>query len=407
MSKQPKFVLDALKRGGLYINDYETGQQLYYRLARSLGNWENGERLASLKLNKLGIPGHRFWDALSRNDKNGTHNFVIWNTDTLSLLGLTDDSETDAHDYFHSEEYSRAYLDSLDNDSDIQEYGSDDWQRELDTFANGQLDALDYDNEAYRQSIGLQGAWELDWKNGTNSRYDAYSIAVKMDRQGKNPKAIRFATGWEKAPDGHWRYEIQYGNILPEALKKNKNSFALGEIFDAPELFDAYSKISITRKGKNHKFSMRSIRVRFSDLIGEKQYGIFHPKNFSIEIAQSLRLNPKKLRYTLIHEIQHAIQYIEGFAPGGSPENFEAEYQIFKKQEEAINKRFKELDDITGAYDNVLAEMNELKLNGNYPESYSASERLETVRLNSVHGDEYKKLYQQLRDLRKWLDTSR
>ena len=154
MSKQPKKVLNALKNAGLFINDNETGQQLYRRLQEFYGGGDNGEFLASMKLNEAGIPGHRFLDSDSRANGQGTHNFVIWNTDTLRLLGLTEDSEQDAQDYYRAEDYSRAYLDSLDNDSDIQEYTSADWQRELDDFASASLDAREDDgfNDTFRQN---------------------------------------------------------------------------------------------------------------------------------------------------------------------------------------------------------------------------------------------------------------
>ena len=153
MSEQSGHVLEKLKSIGLYRDDYETGQQLYKRLSRDFGGGKEGDRLASMALNDAGIHGHRYWDAWSRTKKEGTHNFVIWNTDTLRLLGLTDDSDEDAQEYYKAEDYYRGYLDSLDNDSDFVDYDSEDYERSINTYANGSLDALEYDGfgEVYRQ----------------------------------------------------------------------------------------------------------------------------------------------------------------------------------------------------------------------------------------------------------------
>lgn len=147
ISEQPQNVLDRLKRAGLYFNDSETGEELYRRIAGELG--EN--KLASMKLNDAGIPGHRFFDNLSRKKEKGTHNFVIWNTDTLHLLGISDDSDEDAQDYFRTQKYYDEYLDSLDNDSYVTEYSRDDENYLIDRQVREMLDALDNNSENYDQ----------------------------------------------------------------------------------------------------------------------------------------------------------------------------------------------------------------------------------------------------------------
>ena len=157
MSQQSEQVLNALKRNGLYLNDNETGEQLYRRLQNQFGGQKKGEKLAAMALNDAGIPGHRFWDRGSRDDKSGTHNFVIWNTDTLRLMGISDDSDQDAQDYYRAEDYSNAYLDSLDNDSDMRNYSDVDYGYDMghiDDLANAHSDSLDSfsDYESYSQA---------------------------------------------------------------------------------------------------------------------------------------------------------------------------------------------------------------------------------------------------------------
>ena len=188
ISEQPEQVYNALKRGGLIINEDETGEQLYRRLQKQFkeehNSWDKAEMLTSQKLNELGIPGHRFWDRVSRNAKSGTHNYVIWNTDTLRLLGLSEDSEQDAQDYFRAEDLRQDELDSLDNDSDVLEYSSVDDMNRLDEYARDSLDAQDDDgfSEIYHQA-------EID-----NSEAIRQLQEVRRKYQGSK--------NWLKAPNG-------------------------------------------------------------------------------------------------------------------------------------------------------------------------------------------------------------
>ena len=549
MEHQPPKVLEAIKKGNLYRSKYETGEQLYKRLSRQLGS----DMLASMKLNELGIPGHRFWDEFSRKTQSGTHNFVIWNTDTLRLLGITEDSEQDAQDFYRAEDYSNAYLDSLDNDSDVVDYDSRDYDYDMahiDDIANTHLDALDnngfyetykqtanstnldnnsartinsfltpeakkqvdalrkkyqgtdtwmkapngepsnldelqwllvrtpnfkrwfgdwennplnaskvidkngeprvvyhgtpkgntfsifenntqgihfgtwnaayervyalehgYDgmyseeedidedylngfsdldddfeadilecflnirkpkrtedvsdwrpviqkakekgfdglvykntaedygsdswvifspnhvksatrnngeyslsnDEIYKQIIGEYGAGYIDLANHNDELIDNLAIAQEITHNGKSPKEIKLATGWELGHDGKWRYEIMDGKLINRAIQSNRKSFMLHEIFNAPELFNAYKGLILP----DGETGIAGMRVQFKDL-DSHYYAFFDKNTFSIEIQSYLKNEPEKLRSVLIHELQHAIQYIEEFATGGS-----------------------------------------------------------------------------------------
>ena len=307
MSEQPQKVIDALKRSGLYEFDNETGEHLYKRIARDLG----GYKQASMKLNDIGIPGHRYWDAGSRKKGEGTHNFVIWNTDTLHILGLSDDSDDDAQDYFRTQKYYDEYLDSLDNDSDVTEYSGDDENARLDRLANDTLDALDNQPEQYSQIIGEQGARNLDDTQGTASRMENLEIAQNMQKAGKDALSIRLATGWELGHDGKWKYEILDGDINPDFIAlgnrvegKLHKQYHLGEIFNSDELFNAYPQLKnmpvfFNRQGFGTYLDMDANEIWL-------EYGMMH----------------NKARSALIHEIQHAIQRIEGFSVGSSPASY-------------------------------------------------------------------------------------
>jgi hypothetical protein len=163
------------------------------------------------------------------------------------------------------------------------------------------------------------------------------------------------ATGWERGADGKWRYEVDdamefdlsanvdYRKRHPELARYEElrdkyaanlmeigeplteeeqqeydrlenefggygeyhNSRKLKDYVDAPELFAAYPEL-------------RNVEFAFAEM-DEDTYGKYLPDSKKILINERRRLASKDVikRY-LVHEIQHAIQHIEGFETGGN-----------------------------------------------------------------------------------------
>gem|GEM_PF-5420996 len=138
------------------------------------------------------------------------------------------------------------------------------------------------------------------------------SSAHEMERAGKTNEEIRRKTGWFKGMDGNWRYEIP-DNLDKINLSEVEKQYAeddvdgietqLGAIYDNEELYQAYPRL-------------RNMPVIFEQI--DDSYGFYEKKSIyiNIETAESLQ------KSTLIHEIQHAIQNIEGFEEGGDPALF-------------------------------------------------------------------------------------
>ena len=348
MSEQSPKVLNALKLAGLYLNDNETGEELYRRLEREADNWLENDKYASMKLNDAGIPGHYYFDGISRNKGEGTHNFVIWNTDTLQLLGISDDSDNNAQEYFRLQDYYNSYLDSLDNNSDISEYGRDNENSRIDTLYSNTMDALDIQPEHYNQIIGIAGAKKLDEADSSTTRMDNLKIARQMEHQGKPAKRLWLATGWMRGVDGKWRYEIPDGKLNGrkarnlfrlaqefETLSNNKTlspsdkerySFLekavnanLPDVFDAPQLFRAYPEL------RNIGFSFIPADGDFIAAYEPNDGTIYFDMDTFNNMPPIYSKNPAVMRnLVLIHEIQHAIQDIEGFAKGGDNSSIKA-----------------------------------------------------------------------------------
>lgn len=179
--------------------------------------------------------------------------------------------------------------------------------------------------------IGEKGARILDEYEETTTRLDNLNVARDMEQQlspdwkaKSNDVAlkIKMATGWERGADGKWRYEVEDVDIKPLGQwLESKKKLKLRDIVSAdnpvmkayPDLLD----IDVL-KGKSTKFWKGSYNSK--DKTIELPFGML--KRFDIE---SLEENPdnsftRHFKKTLLHEVQHAVQYREGFARGGNPD---------------------------------------------------------------------------------------
>ncbi len=150
------------------------------------------------------------------------------------------------------------------------------------------------EGEGLNQIIGEQGASRLE--NAEMVLADL-NVAREMEKAGKTPKEIYLATSWERGSDKKWKFEIVDIKNLNKAVfnKSKKETVSLYDLVGDNEIFKAYpelKKIKV-KSGKESFFNAADNTIILSDL-------------FTSLSAKS----------TLIHELQHAIQFIEGFAFG-------------------------------------------------------------------------------------------
>ena len=223
--------------------------------------------------------------------------------------------------------------------------------------------------------VGEQGATAADDEDRVTTRMDNLQIAQAMEKEKKDAKAIKLATGWERGADGRWRYEIpdfqfnydkwkdknkevrdgmsdkdfrslkRYTNDFYEDMspvrKRNfdelrrrtgykiEEELTLGDVLDgkgAKNLFKYYPEL-------------RDVKFEYAYL-GAYTIGSFDPETNTIKVNQSFMYNPRMTRLNLLHEVQHAIQRIEGFARGGS-EN--AVRNDMNKKLDEVTKQIKQL----------------------------------------------------------------
>lgn len=142
--------------------------------------------------------------------------------------------------------------------------------------------------------------------NANGANLESLREAQEMQQAGADMESIRKATGWHEGMDGKWRFEINDSRMQLRADAADiPNYTTLGELVDAPELFEAYP-------------DMADLSVTFHTL-EDGQNGGYSRKFDSIELIRDLKNRPEALLNSLIHEAQHAIQNREGFASGANP----------------------------------------------------------------------------------------
>lgn len=172
---------------------------------------------------------------------------------------------------------------------------------------------------------------QMAGENAKTAALDKLEQAKAMVEDGRTLEDIYKATGWFKGQDGKWRFEIP-DNLEAITLDKllNDKRAKLGEIYDNPQLFEAYP-------------DLKDVPVRIEEI--EKGFNGFAYAD-AITISASLK-NDNEAKSILVHEIQHLIQKREGFARGGGPKT--AREQI-REEQRILDRQFGSFSEDEKAY---------------------------------------------------------
>lgn len=235
----------------------------------------------------------------------------------LAKLGNSDAQEraflTKAKNYYQSalQETQSSFTADMQQRAAAQAQNMDTLQRQM---ANGEISEEDAEaafNDMYDPEIDMQqglGVLQHSYAgaNANGANLESLREAQEMQQAGADMESIRKATGWHQFADGKWRFEIDDSRMqLRTDAADIPNYTTLGELVDAPELFEAYP-------------DMADLSVTFHTL-EDGQNGGYSRKFDSIELSRDLKNRPAALLNSLIHEAQHAIQNREGFASGANP----------------------------------------------------------------------------------------
>lgn len=185
---------------------------------------------------------------------------------------------------------------------------------------------------------------------------DTRLISLLQTNDQENARKIKLATGWERGADGKWRYETPDFEYHPNGdarqNDKYKESDWYKELYDLEErLFNgetltdeetkrfdelAARENEIRDNEKNTERiylddyvkddelfnaypELKQTRVDFVDLPNEEYSAKYNSEENRITVNQAKSMDVKSV---LAHEIQHAIQRIEGFASGSNTDSY-------------------------------------------------------------------------------------
>ncbi|MGH8562699.1 MAG: PLxRFG domain-containing protein [Gammaproteobacteria bacterium] len=134
----------------------------------------------------------------------------------------------------------------------------------------------------------------------------ALAAARASAEQGIPMEAIRKTTGWFKPRDGKWRFEISDAEATLRHGLEYQQAKTVGEALDHKTLFENYPQLA-------------DVRIVWRKHLPADVGGGYDPSRNVIHL-NATRL-PRQILSTLLHELQHLVQYMEGFARGGSPED--------------------------------------------------------------------------------------
>jgi len=166
--------------------------------------------------------------------------------------------------------------------------------------------------------IGEKGAAALDKAEEGTIRLDNLSVACEMEDAGKEPLSIKMATGWERGADRKWRYET--------GDSKLKDTISIGG-----KEFKRYEEDMLWTSGKLvNTVDNEALFIAYPELVDvrletDTMTGNMPSNGAYNSATRTIHIHASELKYLnqlLNHEIQHAVQDIEGFASGSSSEQF-------------------------------------------------------------------------------------
>jgi hypothetical protein len=212
-------------------------------------------------------------------------------------------------------------------------------------------------------------------------------MAEAMEKIGKSPDEITLATGLHRNKAGQWTKEISDKDMSfvptdhPNWERAEKEPIPLSTVMNHDKLDAAYPGLS------------DEVKIKIDPSLGPKKLGSFDIKNNTIilrDVPKPGDTSKTSARSVIAHELQHAIQEIEGF-PTGSNVQFQKEKlsvvrQYLEKRNEDIYQQIQKaqndgtykdkLKDLERKYDQVQDQ-----LIGNYARSsMDESAKLDYVR---------------------------
>lgn len=264
-----------------------------------------------------------------------------------------------------------------------------------DTAADGQLRAFmqkSSDTTVSQNNSGVNSKYTQNSKKDAD--IDGFSVggvnaktaevgrladAERMEQGGADSETVRRQTGWYRGYDGKWRFEIDDSKMrFINHREESRRTWKLDELIRHDALFAAYPEL-------------RDYTVLNFGISDDVEAAFYPGLN---RITLDPRLSRAEKRAALIHEIQHAIQLIEGFTAGATTDYWRGSLKTAEEKQLELRLRDFAAPDIF-----FEADMRK-QLEGTPTAERDAARAALAKRYGEAPVREYVDLYNRLRDLR-------
>lgn len=278
-----------------------------------------------------------------------------------------------------------------------------------------------------------EGRFSLAGQKARTANSQTLQLAEQMEQEGASREEIWQETGWTRSMDGQsWRFEIdnseaeyrgggdaqfrkdhadyaEYQDLLQKMFegtisesemqrmeqlddiwsreyarlreRVERGNATLADVLQHDSLYEAYPEL-------------RDVKVRLESDTGSKN-GSYDPSTNTITISEDKPGDSAKVG-TMLHEIQHAIQQIEGWESGASPEYWaEREYESGDTASDRAQELYSRiLNSLDKADQNKVIRYNEL--DREMEATFSADPESEAGKRYAKYEAEQDKLYEEL-----------
>lgn len=278
-----------------------------------------------------------------------------------------------------------------------------------------------------------EGRFSLAGQKARTANSQTLQIAEQMEQEGASREEIWQETGWTRTMDGkNWRFEIdnseaeyrgggdaqfreahadyaEYQDLLQKMFEGTISESEMQRMEQLDDIWSGeYARMRERVESGNATLAdvlqhdslyeaypeLRDVKVRLESDTGSKN-GSYDPRTNTITISEDKPGDSAKVG-TMLHEIQHAIQQIEGWESGASPEYWAArEYESGDTASDRAQELYSRiLNSLDKADQNKVIRYNEL--DREMEATFSADPESEAGKRYAKYEAEQDKLYEEL-----------
>lgn len=278
-----------------------------------------------------------------------------------------------------------------------------------------------------------EGRFSLAGQKARTANSQTLQLAEQMEQEGASSEEIWQETGWTRTMDGQsWRFEIdnseaeyrgggdaqfredhadyaEYQDLLQKMFEGTISESEMQRMEQLDDIWSGeYARLRERVESGNATLAdvlehdslyeaypeLRNVKVRLESDTGSKN-GSYDPSTNTITISEDKPGDSAKVG-TMLHEIQHAIQQIEGWESGASPEYWAArEYESGDTASDRAQELYSRiLNSLDKADQNKVIRYNEL--DREMEATFTADPESEAGKRYAKYEAEQDKLYEEL-----------